>query len=574
MVSDERGLATWLAARDDAQLAQTLAAREVAAHASWDNFFDAAEALLDAAAVDRALTSLHRNALSHLAHGDDPDSTPHLELLALVDDTGTPYAAVTARVEALAATQPDAFRHITPADSFTPTDAQQTAAAAERAFEATGSLADVLLACLHSPITRTGAGSVSAADRKRLLDSGAIRSQEDLDDILIAAAAGGLAHAHDRVWTVTTRGEEWLEATTISRWSDIAVGIRASLPAGLRTAGGGFADFADWPALHPLDTDWPARAAQYRRIAERWGFVDASGAVPTWTTALREGRPLDPDELAQHLVAEIDQVYLQADLTAIAPGPLHPALDLRLRSIAERESRAQASTYRFTVDSLGAGMTEGETAASIRQFLTQLSLTGIPQPLDYLIESTAGRHGLVRVRDDNASERTRIESTDRAILETIAVDQALRPLGLLPDADALSSRVARDAVYWSLADARYPVVAVNSEGNPEPVRRRSVGAPAEPATAPLDVYARLIETLRNGHGTEGEAGWLERELEQAVRLRGEIEVTVRMPDGSERTLTLEATGLGGGRLRGRDRAADIERTLPVSSIANVVPLTR
>ena len=79
----------------------------------------------------------------------------------------------------------------------------------------------------------------------------------------------------------------------------------------------------------------------------------------------------------------------------------------------------------------------------------------------------------------------------------------------------------------------------------------------------------LIETLRGGHGTQGEAGWLERELEQAVRARAEIVVVVRMPDGTERSFTLEAAGLGGGRLRGRDRGADIERTLPVSSIVSV-----
>ena len=56
-----------------------------------------------------------------------------------------------------------------------------------------------------------------------------------------------------------------------------------------------------------------------------------------------------------------------------------------------------------------------------------------------------------------------------------------------------------------------------------------------------------------------------------MRARSTIVVAVRLPDGSERTFTLEASGLGGGRLRGRDRAADIERTLPVSSIISVRP---
>ncbi len=155
-----------------------------------------------------------------------------------------------------------------------------------------------------------------------------------------------------------------------------------------------------WPDAYPLDPDWPARAARLRRIAELWGFLGSDGSEPPWTVALRQGDAADPSSLAAHLPAEIDRVYLQADLTAIAPGPLAPHLDLRLRGIARRESRAQASTYRFTVESLGAGMTEGETARSIREFLAAMSLTGIPQPLDYLIESTAARHGLVRVAAD------------------------------------------------------------------------------------------------------------------------------------------------------------------------------
>jgi hypothetical protein len=273
--------------------------------------------------------------------------------------------------------------------------------------------------------------------------------------------------------------------------------------------------------------------------------------------------------MAPYLPAEIDRVYLQADLTAIAPGPLAPALDLRLRSIALRESRAQASTYRFTAESVAAGMTEGETADSMHRFLAELSLTGIPQPLEYLIESTAARHGLVRVRADEATGRTRVSSPDASLLDAVAIDQALRPLGLVVDDRDLTSRVARDTVYWTLADARYPVVALDARGNPESIHRRTTATPSEPVAVPEQVYARLIATLRGGHGTQGESGWLERELEQAVRARAEIVVVVRMPDGSERAFTLEAAGLGGGRLRGRDRAADIERTLPVSSIVSV-----
>ncbi|WP_194395972.1 helicase-associated domain-containing protein [Microbacterium atlanticum] len=568
MVSDARALATRLAELSDAALAETLAARGIAPHVGWHDFFDAADALLEPASVDRALSRLDRRTLVALRAGGD-ESAGDADRLALVEAGGAPYAVVADRLAVAAAASPGAFRAEPAGAEPSAADARSSAAAAERAFTTAGSLADVLLACLHAPLARTGAGPVSAADRRRLMEAGAIASSDDLEDLLASAAAAGLATPREREWIVTESGERWLEAPTPQRWAAIAEGLRSSLPSGLRTPSGGFAPPAAWPSAYPLDPEWPARAEDLRRISTRWGLFDADGSEFAWSTALRVGDPADAAAMASHLPAEIDRVYLQADLTAIAPGPLAPALDLRLRSIAVRESRAQASTYRFTAASLTTGMTEGETADSMRAFLASLSLTGIPQPLEYLIESTAARHGMVRVRTDGRAGRTRVESPDASLLDAIAIDQALRPLGLVPDGDALTTRVTRDAVYWTLADARYPVIAVDASGRPESIHRRASATPSEPSAGTSDAYARLIAALRGGHGTDGEAGWLERELEQAVRTRAEIIVVVRMPDGSERSFTLEAAGLGGGRLRGRDRAADIERTLPVSSIVSV-----
>jgi len=44
-----------------------------------------------------------------------------------------------------------------------------------------------------------------------------------------------------------------------------------------------------------------------------------------------------------------------------------------------------------------------------------------------------------------------------------------------------------------------------------------------------------------------------------------------MPDGSEVPYVLEPAAVAGGRLRARDRRADIERTLPLSHIVAVEP---
>ena len=110
---------------------------------------------------------------------------------------------------------------------------------------------------------------------------------------------------------------------------------------------------------------------------------------------------------------------------------------------------------------------------------------------------------------------------------------------------------------------------IGDDGRPaSPRRSRRTTAASAPAPARYD---ELIARLRSGHSTDSDEAWLERELEQAVRARAAVRVTVRMPDGSDRELTLEASGLGGGRLRGLDRAADVERTLPLRSIVAVAP---
>ncbi|MFP3786316.1 helicase-associated domain-containing protein, partial [Burkholderia sp. SIMBA_024] len=116
----------------------------------------------------------------------------------------------------------------------------------------------------------------------------------------------------------------------------------------------------------------------------------------------------------------------------------------------------QASGYRFTEASIARALSSGETAASMLDFLNELSLTGVPQPLGYLIDRGASRHGLIRVTADPDTRTTLVRSPDETLLRTLEVDQSLTGLGLVAGGGELRTRAPRDVVFWALSDARYP----------------------------------------------------------------------------------------------------------------------
>jgi len=564
--SDARSLASRLAQLDDASLAGLFARRGVSPTAGWSDAFDAADALLDPPSVARTLTDLSAPEADALdaaitAGAAIPSGSVRDALVAraLVDETGRPYAAVTAGRELVTRVTSDPVAAGTPSS-----DARE----AERAFGASSSLADILQASLVMPLARIGSGLLGAADRRRLVESGAAEDAAAADELVAIAERVGLLAVADRHWLVTRAGMDWLGTGTVSRWSTVARALRASLPRAIRDRDGGWVAPGRWPAAFPFDPAWPARAARLRALAQRWAMLSADGGTASWAADLAAGGDADLTALQALLPSEVDRVYLQNDLTAIAPGPLAPHLDIRLRSMARRESRAQASTYRFTPESLAEALTAGETAETLRDFLSGLSLTGLPQPLAYEIERSASRHGAIRVGPD-WSGRTRISSDDAALLRAVAVDQALRPLGLIAEADGLYSRSSPDTAFWLIADARYPVVAVDADGARRTLDRHRLADQPSAEPDPAETYRPLVDRLRAAHAQDADAAWLGRELDQAVRSRAVVAVVVRLPDGTEREITLEATGLGGGRLRGRDRGADVERTLPISSITSV-----
>ncbi|MFG3250721.1 helicase-associated domain-containing protein [Streptomyces sp. NPDC048187] len=135
-------------------------------------------------------------------------------------------------------------------------------------------------------------------------------------------------------------------------------------------------------------------------------------------TAARLLAPLFPEPL--------DHVLLQADLTAVAPGPLERGLADVLGVLADVESKGGATVYRFTPGSVRRALDAGQSAADLHAFLARHSRTPVPQPLTYLIDDVARRHGRLRVGAASAYVRC----DDDATLDEILADKRAAALGL------------------------------------------------------------------------------------------------------------------------------------------------
>ncbi len=130
--------------------------------------------------------------------------------------------------------------------------------------------------------------------------------------------------------------------------------------------------------------------------------------------------------LAALLPAPLDHVLLQADLTAVAPGPLRAPLAEFLGVAADVESKGGATVYRFTPSSVRRALDAGRTADDLHTFLAAHARTPVPQPLSYLIDDVARRHGHLRVGAASAYLRC----DDDAVLAEILADKRSAPLGL------------------------------------------------------------------------------------------------------------------------------------------------
>ena len=616
-------LATRLRAMPDEELLSVLRARAVPANGIAD-VFDLADALLSAESVQRALERLDRPTLCILAsagalaaEGTAPtmaavrdrilslaerdDAVPAdaderaaaLDALLLAESTGDevrPYEGVRAQLERwpelglpseaeLAAAAPPPFLDAVDLTHEGGTDRL----AAERAFATVTAVTELVAALAEEPARELSRGGLALPDTKRLSSALAV-DLSAVPAVLAMAERVDLAAREGNLWLPTGSASAWSLESSADRWCSLARswldGLSEDVRGILRLRsramwGEGLLAFVAW--AYPAGQAWlNARIDSVITEAELLGITAQGSPSVPGSVLLEHGAEAAADVLSALFPAEVDRVYVQQDLSIVSPGPLAPALDARLRTMAHVESRAQASTYRVSADSVNRALASGETADSVLEFLRGISLTGIPQPLDYLVHDVASRFGLLRVgRLDTGDElaRSYVRSDDAHLLTTLEVDQAIAALRLTRSAGGrLSSPADRDAVFWALVDARYPAAAEDREHRVVPLRRARVGS--RPIEDRPDPARTILDRLRLAESSDPDsmgADWLARQLDIAIRGRLTLIVRVAMPNGAEVQYELEPTGLSGGRLRARDRRADIERTLPVSHITGLGP---
>jgi len=141
----------------------------------------------------------------------------------------------------------------------------------------------------------------------------------------------------------------------------------------------------------------PAQLVHWTWREASWLGLAALGAASSFATIpLQPGQPM-PTALADLFPAPVADFVIQNDLTAVTSGPLEHTVAADIQLLADQESRGGGGVYRFSATSLRRAFDHGWSAADVKLWLDSHSTTGVPQPLDYLIDDVGRRHGSIRV---------------------------------------------------------------------------------------------------------------------------------------------------------------------------------
>ena len=376
-----------------------------------------------------------------------------------------------------------------------------------------------------------------------------------------------------------------------------------------------------------LRWSWPRRGGRLRDDLAGWTIEEAEllgltgrGALATFARPLCAGlfagstaettgsdtemvaAGEDPAAVTAALLDELlprplDHVLLQADLTAVAPGPLESDLARELAMTADIESTGGATVFRFSDTSIRRALDSGRSAADLHALLAARSRTPVPQPLSYLIDDVARRHGRIRI----GLAGSYVRCDDDGLLNELLADRRVESLRLRRLAPSvLVSPLAPERVAERLRELGYAPAAESPDGalllrrpdsgrapsRPRPLRRRP-----ELATPAASVVSVAVKAIRGGdravtssrglvvggaisdvvpHSASTETLAI---LQDALRSGRAVWIGYLNAQGQASNRIIEPQRLAGGYLTAFDYRRDEPRTFAVHRITGVAELT-
>ncbi|WP_410667270.1 helicase-associated domain-containing protein [Amycolatopsis sp. cmx-4-68] len=257
---------------------------------------------------------------------------------------------------------------------------------------------------------------------------------------------------------------------------------------------------AEWHAPMLPTEDFAGHVQDALGEGELLGVI-AHGAVTAAGRALLGDGGLV--EVTDELVARARTTALfGTDLTAIVPGSPDARLAAALDRVADREAQGTATSWRFSPASVRRAFDQGATAAELLHELRALAAGELPQPLVYLVNDVARRHGEAQVVDVAS-----VVVGEPAVLAELAAHRKLAKLGLRAVAPTvLTSTVDVSGTLDALREAGYAPTRHAADGSivlpvREPTSPKAVVRDADPddrAPDPADHAERLLAAPASG----------------------------------------------------------------------------
>ncbi|WP_052466560.1 helicase-associated domain-containing protein [Mobilicoccus massiliensis] len=424
-------------------------------------------------------------------------------------------------------------------------------------------------------------------------------------------------------WTPTSAYDSWLEQDDATRWAELGLAWlrmnRASCRIGSRREGAtvnALSDvvgspvapvrrrtlrvLADVPAgtslladdvvgrlrwqLPRVDAAFLEETARATLAEAEWLGVTSAGALSSAGRALL-APDADAGSVAEQVVIPepVDRIMLQADLTAVVPGRPDSRTGAFLRLAADVESRGGASTFRFSRESVQRLFDAGWNPDDVLGELDQLSLTGVPQPLEYLVTDAARGHGNARI----GAATSYVRSDDVGALDTLLVRPEVASAGLRRLAPTvlvsplsptrlldLLRRVGVHALVEG-ADGTVAPTATAPARSPMPRRLRRT-PPAAPDLDAVVAGLRAAESRRAAAVAPGEAPVTDPAvtlavLRQAASEGNDVRVGVVAADGGIERRHVRPTRVIGGLVHGVDLVTGRLQAWSISRITGASP---